>query len=35
LENKKQRNEQIVILVDIITNLFATDEWEASSELVK
>jgi len=34
LENKKQRNEQIVILIDIITNLFASDEWEASADLV-
>ena len=34
LENKKQRNEQIVILVDIITNLFATDEWDVPTDLV-
>jgi hypothetical protein len=34
LENKKQRNEQIVILIDIIMNIFDTDEWEASQALV-
>jgi len=35
LENKKQRNEQVVILVDIVANLFASDEWEASPELMR
>jgi len=35
LENKKQRNEQVVILVDIVSNLFASDEWEASTQLVE
>jgi len=27
LENKKQRSEQVVILVDIVTHLFTSDEW--------
>lgn len=35
LENKKQRNDQIVILIDICTNLFDSEEWEASSEIVE
>jgi len=33
LENKKQRSEQVVILVDIVTNLFASPEWEAPAAL--
>lgn len=35
LENKKQRNEQIKILVDICCNFFTSKEWSADREVLE
>jgi hypothetical protein len=35
LENKKQRNDQIKILIDICCNFFTSDEWIADKEVMQ
>ena len=34
LENKKQRNEQIKVLIDICTGFFNSDEWTAPEDMI-
>jgi hypothetical protein len=34
LENKKQRNEQIKTLVDIVTGFMSSEEWQAGTEVL-
>jgi hypothetical protein len=35
LENKKQRNEQIKVLIDICTGFFDSEEWTAPEEMLE